>query len=210
VPDAIVFLPLPARRALQAIHEAYPRARLEIERRGPIRRPVRATLHVEEPVEIEVLTDRELSAELRRRRDRSLDPLAAVRVPRPWATRIAEVTGGRLHVEPVARGLAVSALVARAQLESEQWDGRESEPQRLLAWLRTHGADAALTEEELGWLEAPVDELPAEATAADLAGELTALARQLRLVDELESVDVPGLLHAFGILQDELPGPLRR
>ncbi len=151
MPEAIVFLPLPARRALQAIHRKYPGVHLEIERRGPIRRPVSATLHVESPVRLEVLSDGELSAELRARRDASLDPLAAVRVREDWAQRIAEATGGIVRSarpDPVLRGLALCALVGRLQTEEDEWEGREQEPQRLLRWLG--GSRSRLRVGELG------------------------------------------------------------
>ncbi|MEM8885247.1 MAG: hypothetical protein AAGD14_14360 [Planctomycetota bacterium] len=209
--EEIVFLPLPARRALRSLQQAFPQHRLEIFRRGPIRTPVRAVLHTDDgPVSMTVLSPRELSAELRRRQDRSLDPLAALRVPGAWAARVAAATEGSRPVDPVHRGLALTALVARAQLEDESWEGRAEEPARLLAWLERHDAEGALTEVERGWLLAPVDAMPEEALEAGFFEELTQLAVLLRVAPDLVSFDVPGLLNAFGILQDELPEPLRR
>ena len=160
-----------------------------------------------------MLTARELSAELRARRDPALDPLAAIRMPAgEIADRVAELTGGVLREarpHPVLRGLALSALVARAQVEVDEFDGREAEPARLLAWLEKHGGDGALDDAERAWLLAPVGALPDDAWAADLPGQLAKIAHGLGLVPDPQSVDVPGLLHAFGILQDELPGSLR-
>jgi hypothetical protein len=204
VPEAIVFLRLPARRALQAIHRSYPDIHLEIERRGPIRRPVRAILHVESPVLIEVLTDGELSAELRARRDASLDPLSAVRVREDWAERIAEATGGTARVarpDPVLRGLALCALVGRLQTEEDEWEGREQEPQRLLSWLESHGADAALSEVERAWILAPVDALPYAAWSVGLPEALRSHGRALGI----DEPDIPALMNALGYLADELP-----
>ena len=56
--------------------------------------------------------------------------------------------------------LALCALVGRLQTEEDEWEGREEEPQRLLRWLESHGADAALSDAERAWLLAPVDALP--------------------------------------------------
>lgn len=213
--EVFVFLPCPARRALRKVQLAHANVRLEIVRRGPIRTPIRAVLHHEHGlVPIHVLTSKELSTELRERREAGLDPLAAFEIPAgPVADHIAAVTGGELRpVRPnaVLRGLAVSALVARAQVEVEDWEGREHEPERLLAWLRKHGGHTALSDDELGWLEAPVGSLPEEAWQADLPGQLGEVAHRLGLVADPNAVDVPGLLHSFGILQEELPARLRR
>jgi len=207
VDDAIVFTPLPARRALQAVRKAFPDARLEIERRGPIRAPVRATLHAaDEAVAIEVLTSRELSSELRVRRDPALDPLGALRLKdAAWARRIAEATGGVLRggvPDPVLRGLALCALVGRAQAETGEWEGREEEPQRLLAWLERHGAANALSEEERAWLAAPVGGLP---DRPGLVDDLASHAYALGAVDSSEERNLPALLHALGYLADEIP-----
>jgi hypothetical protein len=217
VDDVIVFLPCAARRALRKVQRAHPDVRLEIFRRGPIRTPIRAVLHCDEgaggDVPIHVLTSAELSAELRERREQGLDPLAAFRIPAgPMADKIAAITGGELRgVRPdhVLRGLAVSALVARAQVEVEQWDGREAEPGRLMAWLEKHGGDAALSEEERTWLMSPVGSLPEEAWQADLPGQLGEIAHRLGFAEDPAAVDVPGLLHSFGMLQDVLPARLR-
>jgi hypothetical protein len=204
VPEAIVFLNLPARRALQAIRRAYPDIHLEIERRGPIRRPVSAILHVESPVRLEVLSDGELSAELRARRDASLDPLAAVRVKEDWAERIAEATGGIVRSarpDPVLRGLALCALVGRLQTEEDEWEGREQEPQRLLRWLESHGADAALSDVERAWLLAPIDALPFAIWSAGLPEALRNHGRALGI----DEPDIPALMNALGYLAEELP-----
>ena len=213
--EVIVFLPCPARRALRKVQLAFAGVRLEILRRGPIRTPIRAVLHGDDGVTaIHVLTNAELSAELRERREPGLDPLAAFRIPAgATAGRIATVTDGDLRatlLDPILRGLAVSALVARAQVEVEEWEGREAEPGRLLVWLQKHGGDAALSDEERVWLESPVGSLPEEAWQADLPGQLGEVAHRLRLVADPTAIDVPGLLHSFGILQDELPAVLRR
>ena len=212
--EVLLFLSCPARRALRKVQQEFPDLRLEIRRRGPIRTPIHAVLrHPDGPVPIQVLSSAELSTELRRRREPGLDPLAAFLVGAGvLADRIAAVTGAeirRVLPDPVLRGLAISALVARAQVEVEEWDGREHEPGRLLAWLEKHGGDAALSEEERRWLESPIGSLPEDAWKADLPGQLGEAAYRLGLVADASAVDVPGLLHSFGILQDELPSGLR-
>jgi hypothetical protein len=212
--DVVVFLPCPARRALRKVQLAFTGVRLEIVRRGPIRTPIRAVLHADDgATPIHVLTSAELSTELRKRKEPGMDPLAALRMPAgAIADRIADVTRGKLRPalpDPLLRGLALSALVARAQVEVEEWEGREAEPVRLLQWLVKHGGDAALSGQERGWLESPVGSLPEEAWQADLPRQLGDVAYVLGLVGDPTAVDVPGLLHSFGILQDELPAALR-
>jgi len=213
VADAIVFLPLPARRALRRLSRAFSGARLEVERRGPIRRPVRATLHVDgATVSMHVLTDAELSAELRARRDPGLDPLGALRLAdSAWASRVAEATGGTLReggADAVRRGLALCALMGRWQAEIDSWEGREREPERLLSWLRRHDADGALSEAERAWLLAPVGEAKLETWVTGLRQALASHAYALDAVASPDETDVPTLLHALGYLADELP-PLR-
>jgi len=210
VAETIVFLPLPARRALHAVRRRFPDARLEIERRGPIRRPVRATLHAgDKAIEMEVLSDAELSNELRTRRDPTLDPLGALRMQDAnWAERIAKATGGAVR-EPrpdaVLRALALAALLGRRQAETGEWEGREEEPQRLLFWLEGHGADAALSPRERAWLLSPVGEAKPEAWVTHLREALASHAYALGAVADPDETDVPKLLHAVGYLADEIP-----
>jgi len=187
-----------------------------VERRGMFRTIVRIVGVVDgATLELTPLTGGELSAELRARSDGELrEAMAAFRVTGSGsATRLAQAVNGWLRdtdPSPVLRGLALCALVARLRAEDDEYDGREQEPGRLLAWLERHGAQIALSEDEREWLLAPVDALPEEARDASLSERFVSHAFALGLVPTPEFGDLPGLMSRFGFLSDKLPAGLER
>jgi hypothetical protein len=213
VSDAILFVPDGVRASLARMQAATPDTAWRIERRGIFRTVVRATLSVEErDVVLEPLSSGELSAELRERRDSSIDALAAFRLPGgALAARLEKAAGGWLRGvdrSPVLRGIALCALVARLRAEDEEYEGREREPYNLMDWLERHGAEIALSEEERGWICAPINSLPEEARYASLPERFASHAFALGIAASPEPGPLPELMSRFGFLSDELPSGL--
>ena len=209
----LLFVPHPARRTVAAWQAALPEGACIVTRRGALRTIVKVTLHGS--IVLVPLTSGELSAELRARRDDTelLGALAAFRVSGDRdPALLAEAAPGWLRevdASPALRGLALCALVARVQAEDDEYEGREEEPARLLAWLEQHGAKNALSEEEREWLSTSIGALPEEARYASLPERFASHAFALGLVPSPEPGNLHELMSRFGFLSDELPAGLK-
>jgi len=209
----ILFVPDSVRRAIRRMRSALPDSAWEVEYKGVFRTVVRARVTLgTHCFDLDPLSSGELSAELRALQDDEIDALAAFRVTGGGpAAALARAAAGWLREEdssPTLRGLALCALVARVRAESEDYEGREEEPARLLAWLERHGAEIALSEEERTWLAAPIDALPDEAQYASLPERFASHAYALGLVPGPEAGDLPDLMSRFGFLSEQLPAGL--
>ncbi len=212
MPDVVLFVPESARAAIARMEAALTGSHWMVERQGMLRSPVSAIMQMDgRRTVLDVLTSGELSAALREWRDPAIDALTAFRVDGPHGAELAEASGGWLRgadPAPLLRGLALCALVARLRAERDNYDGRADEPRRLLGWLERHGAEVALSEEEHGWLTAPIDTLPEEVEFMSLPERLASHAYALGVVaspDPVDSERLHELLNQFGFLQDELP-----